>query len=106
MNSVNHGYILKHGRGILSLPWIEAETYIQQWQWRVEFERRIASIWERLRSAPMTWFRLSKGGNTIIEDHPDLPYRASVVFRGDDAFRKGIIPPVTQSMRITRTGGW
>jgi hypothetical protein len=106
VNEINHGYILKHGRGILSLPWIEAESFIQQWPWRVEFERRIASVWEVLRNTPMVWLRLSKGGNTIVDNHPDLPFPSTVLYSGRTVLRSGIIPPVTKSMRITRTGGW
>lgn len=54
----------------------------------------------------LTVIRLTEHGNTVVENHPELPYRSVVLFAGSEVFRSGVVPPASQSVRIRRVGGW
>lgn len=103
MNSADFGFSLKR-YGALGWRGKAPDSYIAQWDLRVPVERAVDLVWNALNRLPAHWTRWTDGGNTIIEDHPDLPFRSTVLFRGRLSLTA--LPPVSQSIRITRVGGW
>ena len=103
MNSTDFGFSLKH-HGVLGWRGKTPDSYIAQWDLRVPVERAVDLVWNTLNRLPAHRVRWTDGGNTIIEDHPDLPFRSTVLFRG--RLSLAALPPVSQSIRITRVGGW
>lgn len=106
MNSINQGWMMKHNRGILGRAIHSSPAYMGQWPWRSPVETRLMLVWDRIATTPVVSFRETPRGNTIVENHPDLPFPSTVLYSGRTVLRDGIVPPVTQSVRITRTGGW
>ena len=106
MNKTNFGFLLHRVEHVFSKFHPEDSLFSQQWRWRVLVERRVGEVWNTLRHTPVVSFRETAKGNTIVENHPDLPFPSTVLYSGRAVLRDGIVPPVTQSMRITRTGGW
>lgn len=106
MNEINNGYALKHLRGAISDFHPDGSAFCAQWTWRAPFESRIRLLWDVINAIPMATFRSTPSGNTIIDNHPALSFRGSVMYLGLDVLRRGTIPPIAQSFRITRSGGW
>ena len=106
MNKISFGFLLHRVEYVFSKSHQEGSLFCKQWPWRVPVERRVSELWNTIRHTPVVSFRETPRGNTIVENHPDLPFPSTVLYSGRTVLRNGIVPPVTMSMRITRTGGW